>query len=520
MNTQRTKTFTASHKKEVKIFLVDDNKMFVNALKHSLTRGSNNITDIKTFFTGEECLQSIDYNPTIVILDYYLNSKFPDALDGLQILKSIKQSHPGTEVIMLSSQDSIRLAADTLKHGAYDYITKGEGSFIKIRNLVKHISDNIELNECIDFHIYESLKIRTLLEAITDILIVLSPEGELKFINREGANILNINLRKKGQHNYFLRKLLVNSKCFDRFMRKLFTPVINGEKISNYSAKLVAKSGRKISVLISSTSFNTPLKEKQILLLIRDVSGYIQTEKQLKEREDQLKERTDELNTFMYRAAHDLRSPNASILGLLNLAKNKYTDLPVEKILEKIELSAVRLDNILSDFIKMIHLSHAENQIIKIDFVNNINEILGVIKNSEIVSGTAINWNTNIKIQSPFYSDKNLIDTILYNLIMNSVKYSKTGTQVVPCISVDINEVEKGIEITVSDNGIGISKEIQKKVFNIFFRGTDKSTGSGLGLHIVKRAVKLLKGKISLKSETDTGTKFTVLLPSLRQTIN
>lgn len=127
---------------KIKIFLVDDDKMFTESLKHALEEER---TEIKTFPTGEECLKSLGKDdPKIIVLDYYLNSNCAFAMNGIQILNKIKQSNPDTEVIMLSSQDNINVAVDTMKYGAYDYITKGESAAVKIKSTVKHICDSME----------------------------------------------------------------------------------------------------------------------------------------------------------------------------------------------------------------------------------------------------------------------------------------------------------------------------------------------------------------------------------------
>ena len=132
----------------MKIFLVDDDKMFMESMKHYLSQEG---VEIKTFLTGEECLGNLEKeDPKVVILDYYLNSNCAFAMNGIQVMNKIKQSNPDTEVIMLSSQDDVNIAVDTMKYGAYDYITKGVSAGIKIKNAVRHILDNIEKTDDFD----------------------------------------------------------------------------------------------------------------------------------------------------------------------------------------------------------------------------------------------------------------------------------------------------------------------------------------------------------------------------------
>ncbi len=118
--------------------------MFTRLLTNSL---SNSSTEIVPFPSGEECLKRLEQGPQIVILDYYLNGNNPNAMNGMQVLKKIKKEHPQTDVIMLSSQEGIDVAIDTLKEGAYDYVTKGANAVIRVRNLIRRIADRIELTD-------------------------------------------------------------------------------------------------------------------------------------------------------------------------------------------------------------------------------------------------------------------------------------------------------------------------------------------------------------------------------------
>ncbi len=122
---------------KIKIFLVDDDVIFVESLKHCLKHDN---AAIKSFSSGEECLKSMDEDPEIVVLDYALSN----SLNGVQVLNKIRASHPDTRIIMLSGQDSTNIINDTMKYGAYDYITKGETALFKIKEEIDQICDEIE----------------------------------------------------------------------------------------------------------------------------------------------------------------------------------------------------------------------------------------------------------------------------------------------------------------------------------------------------------------------------------------
>ncbi len=116
------------------LFIVDDNKLMVTALKQYLMNRFGASLKISTFDNGESCLEKVDKETQIVILDYFLEGK-----NGLEILKSIKEINPKTEVIMLSSNEDVGLAIETFRNGATDYVIKGVSSWKKVTKLVDRI---------------------------------------------------------------------------------------------------------------------------------------------------------------------------------------------------------------------------------------------------------------------------------------------------------------------------------------------------------------------------------------------
>ena len=125
------------NERKILLFLVDDDELFLKSLEIEFTQ--NTESDIQTFVTGEQCLQSISQNPDIIILDYYLNSINKDAINGLEILDRIKAINPDIPVIMLSSQDKIDVAVNCMKHQAFDYIVKSETAFLRLQRTITTI---------------------------------------------------------------------------------------------------------------------------------------------------------------------------------------------------------------------------------------------------------------------------------------------------------------------------------------------------------------------------------------------
>jgi two-component system OmpR family response regulator len=121
------------------VFLVDDEPIQNEMLKDFLSERYT--YDIRVFESGEEALANMHLNPEIVVLDFHLNAHLENAKNGVDVLKEIKDKYPETQVIMLSGQDKIDVAVDTMKYGAFDYIVKGESAFSRIENVINNASE-------------------------------------------------------------------------------------------------------------------------------------------------------------------------------------------------------------------------------------------------------------------------------------------------------------------------------------------------------------------------------------------
>ena len=119
------------------IFLVDDEPIQNEMLKDFISERFE--FTIKTFDNGEEALKNMSLNPQIIVLDFHLNAHLQNAQNGVEVLKLIKETNPEVQVIMLSGQDKLEVAVDSMKYGAYDYVIKGETAFSRIENVLNNI---------------------------------------------------------------------------------------------------------------------------------------------------------------------------------------------------------------------------------------------------------------------------------------------------------------------------------------------------------------------------------------------
>ena len=123
--------------KMIKLFLVDDDALFLKSLEIEFIQNGNFI--VETFRTGELCIENLSHSPDVIILDYHLDGIDKTAINGIETLDKINLSHPSIPVVMLSSQDSIEVAVNCMHHQAFDYIVKSETAFMRLQKTIETI---------------------------------------------------------------------------------------------------------------------------------------------------------------------------------------------------------------------------------------------------------------------------------------------------------------------------------------------------------------------------------------------
>jgi signal transduction histidine kinase len=275
-------------------------------------------------------------------------------------------------------------------------------------------------------------------------------------------------------------------------------------KIHNVERQWKRKDGRMIHVLVSATYHKEP--HNLIYVSAQDIG-------ERKRAEESLKSSNRELETFIYRASHDIRGPLASIIGLVNVSRLELKDDVAVKYLDMIDSAANKLDYTLSELVKAMKIKDVKLFTDEIDFKTLIKDTLS--KYEHYYGFSRLNISIQVRQKGKFISNRSVIETVMQNLIENSIKYQNTIISK-PILDIDVLGKENEIKIVVRDNGIGIDQSMQSQVFDMYFRGTDSAKGTGLGLYLVKKGVEKLRGDIQLQSELNAGTAFTIYLPNNR----
>ncbi|TVZ28712.1 signal transduction histidine kinase [Gillisia sp. Hel_I_86] len=227
----------------------------------------------------------------------------------------------------------------------------------------------------------------------------------------------------------------------------------------------------------------------------------------------ELKKTNNELDRFVYSASHDLRAPLKSLLGLSDIVKEGMDPDNIIQMeqMDMMKKSIIKLDDFIEDILQYSRNSRTE--VIQED-INFEETLQNFIKEHEHMNGTnEIKLNVDIQQDIKFVSDKRRIKVVLTNLISNALKYKDLSKEN-QVVSIDIQCSKDKALIRIKDNGIGMSTQDKEKIFEMFYRATKISEGSGLGLYIVKETLDKLKGTITVQSELGKGTTFNVSLPN------
>ena len=274
----------------------------------------------------------------------------------------------------------------------------------------------------------------------------------------------------------------------------------------SHEKRYVTKSGRIVWVYFTATVVkNLQGKPKHIISVAQDITLR-------KTAEQELLYKKSELDTFVYRASHDLRGPVASLMGLYNIVKVEFAhDKNAIAYFEHYNSSVMRLHTVLQNLIDLTKIKESETKLTQVDIKELIGSCMNTMKG--LPDYHRIHFDLAVDFDFKVFVDSKKFKTIIKNLIENSIIYATPESSAF--VKVHVTYQENVLKIEVSDNGRGIDSRIQSKVFNMFFRGTEKSKGSGLGLYIVKNAVEKLNGSIQLTSKLNEGTKFSVYIPYL-----
>jgi signal transduction histidine kinase len=234
-------------------------------------------------------------------------------------------------------------------------------------------------------------------------------------------------------------------------------------------------------------------------------------EKELLAKNDLLAKTNRELDRFVYSASHDLRAPLSSLLGLVEVAHKTSDPTEVKQCLDLMRQRVNNLDGFIKEIIDFSRNTRQEVRQEQFALLLFIKEIVDDLKFAEGMEEIYVRF--DIAPDLAIISDTTRLKVVLNNLIGNAFKYHDPQKEH-PEVYIKAQVEGHMIRIDIEDNGLGIATEHQPKVFEMFYRASEKSQGSGLGLYIVQETLAKLKGTIQLRSASTKGSTFSVWLPN------
>jgi PAS domain S-box-containing protein len=456
----------------------------------------------------EQYIESIrSFAPDIVLSDHSLPQ-----FNSTEALRICKKETPLTPFILVTGAVSEEFAVECLIQGADDYLLKSNLIRLPsaILSAIKKKQAELEKNIAVEILRKNEEHFRRLIENSSDIFAILKPNNTIEYLSPSAKKVLGYSIDELKDKSI---TSFVHSEDQDSIRKIIYSDTPGKEeKLTLAEFRFMHKDGNwKYLECISK-----PDNQKEFLILnIRDITERKLNEEELKHKNSELEKINKELDRFVYSASHDLRAPLKSVLGLVKLSQMDYQMNKFDSIHQYsslIEKSIMKLDDTIQKIINYSGNARADFVYESINFEEIINEIFEELR--------YMDWSNKIEVElniegvDTFISDKNRIIVIFNNLISNAIKYRRRDIEDA-YIRIYIHQSAQEVQIVFEDNGIGIKNDYLDKIFNMFYRATEASDGSGLGLYIVKEIVEKLDADIKVESEYYKGTKFTICIPNM-----
>jgi two-component system phosphate regulon sensor histidine kinase PhoR len=472
-----------------RILVIDDEPRIRDACKMVL---SDHGFEVAAAPDGEEGLQMIkEKHYDIVLVDLMMPT-----ISGFEVLSEVRSHHPDTVVIVITGYATLEHSIEAMKKGAFDFIPK-PFTPDQLRAVVdKSLRYTSALQDIADSKSRLGVMVNRLTDGVmtTDArkLIVQVNPAFLHMIGYQGKEVV-------GRHVTDIindENLLTSIDQALSMSPDMFTEItyeiesIEGSEEKYFSGRCAPFRGRMQENLGTVT-------------VLHDITAL--------KKMDQMK------SDFVSMVSHEIRSPMNSLLMQLKIMNDGLAGPVTEKQQEILQRASEKILNLNNLVTELLDLSRIESGLIshekeQVDMANLLSEQLVFHNPYGADKGITIQLNCPNDLPTILANPQNM-EEVFSNLITNAIKYSPAGA----CITISVIVENEYLKIELADTGYGISSEDLEKIFTRFYRAKDRNTreiqGTGLGLAIVKSIIESHHGKISVASQVDSGTTFTVLLP-------
>lgn len=489
----------------LKILLVEDNEGDFLLVEEYLKEVFGSVS-IEHCWRISEAKKSLSENIfDIVLLDLTL----PDS-NGKESIIEIMELVNGIPVVVLTGYADKHFAIDTIELGVQDYLIKDD---VSPTILQKSITYSIERNKIQLLFQKSEKKFRSIIENSTDGYALIDLDGKIRDLSAYGN--LRINLNPVTQDGFFNIELI--HPIHRKQVIQLFYEVSKhpGDiKSIEFKCK-VAENEYK---WIETTLYNL-LEEptiKSIVLNYRDISLRKRDEDQRQSLIEELLISNSDLKQFGFITTHNLRAPLTNLLAIVELLDvKKIQDEPTKDLLAAFKSATFQINDTLNDLIKVLFIR--QNKYIALNEINfqtvvdkNIHDLKALISSSEIDIVTDFSEAPTILF------DANYLESILLNLMSNSIKFASTERKLTIKMKSRIDG--EFILLEFSDNGIGMDMDkVKDRIFGLYQRFHERTDSKGIGLYLIQSQVTALGGKISVTSKVNEGTTFYLRFKQTRE---
>jgi signal transduction histidine kinase len=362
---------------------------------------------------------------------------------------------------------------------------------------IKLISDKLEKGIA-NFSSDERLALLAELDRLEQLL----KENESKFYKNQNDYLVAINeLREK----YFDIQNL-ESKLSDSEKQR-------GEEQRKFQQRFLIIAGVLVAfgaLIVLLISFSSRLRKqaKDLKLANEEIQTINENLEAIVVKRTKLLEETNkELDTFLYRASHDLRSPIRSILGLCNIMDS----IPPSELLTRMKGTTLGMDRMLKKLIYISEISQQSSNVSTVDVASCIHDVKSRL--DEMIRDSGVKINVECPENISMRTSPALLENILTNLVENAIFFSMLKDPHHAQVDIKATASGNAMEISVYDNGVGIEESIRPRLFDMFFTGHEKAKGNGLGLYAVQKSVTALYGKVRVESEVGRFARISVVIP-------
>lgn len=385
---------------------------------------------------------------------------------------------------------------------------------------VKQLQKNLE-NALIERDIFlsKSTVLKNFYENVLNNLpsevIVLNPELQITFSNEHFHRNEVFWKNVVGKSLYELDTPEFNDEySFDLLISKINEAIISA-RLLQFEESFITEETELYTLKSILPVYNANHQLENIIVIGIDITEIKSIEKNILQKNEELKKINSELDNFVYSVSHDLRSPLLSVKGILSLIfKTAQLEPKVDNYLKMAEKSILRLDETILEILEYSRNARLGLQYDEVYLFDMVSAIYDDLKYSNTQK---IRFNTEINFDGFIITDRARINTVLKNIIGNAFKYLKKEEDSI--VQFKAKKENGNLLIEVTDNGEGIPKEHLSKIFDMFYRASNTSAGTGLGLYICKEILNKMNGEIKISSVKDEGTTVFVKIP-LEENIN